>query len=156
MAWTGPAGYPADGSGQGYPPCPGQPGYGQPAYGQPGAYPGYPGYPGYGWQQAYPVVPAYPGYPAAAYPYPGYPVPGDPWGLGKPSNWPTFLVTFFFGIFGLIPAIRHATMARERGYSQASYWVTFGLTMALPALSWIFLFLAFFAIAGGTAAGGGG
>jgi hypothetical protein len=50
--------------------------------------------------------------------------------LGKPSAWPTFLVTFFgtlvfapLGFLGLIPAIRHAEMARQRGYSQAPYWL---------------------------------
>ena len=44
----------------------------------------------------------------------------------QPSYIPTVLVTLFFGIFGLIPAVRHSQMAKSRGYSQNGYWWIFG------------------------------
>ncbi len=44
----------------------------------------------------------------------------------QPSYIPTVLVTLFFGIFGLIPAVRHSQMAKSRGYSQKGYWWIFG------------------------------
>ena len=53
---------------------------------------------------------------------------------GQPSLIPTFVVTLLFGAFGLIPAMRHSHMARERGYSTRGYWWTFGLTLLIPAL----------------------
>lgn len=48
----------------------------------------------------------------------------------QPSYAPTILVSLFFGAFGLIPAFRHSSMARERGYSGNGYWWAFGLTIA--------------------------
>lgn len=50
--------------------------------------------------------------------------------LGSPSLVPTILVTIFFGVFGLIPAVRHSKMARERGYKGAKYWTAFGVSLA--------------------------
>jgi hypothetical protein len=102
-------------------------------------------------QQGYPGGPGYPG--------PGYGGPGgfqgpsDPYGLGKLSAWPTFLVTFFgtlvfpplFGFLGLIPVIRHAGMARQRGYSQVPYWLAFGLTIGLLTIISIVVYFAILA-----------
>lgn len=42
--------------------------------------------------------------------------------LGRPSYLPTALVSFFFGLFGLWPAIRHSALARSRGFSTGGYW----------------------------------
>ena len=130
MAWTGPSDPSYHPGGPGGPPSGGYPGI-----------PGYPGqqvYPGQGYlgQQGYPAGPGYPG-PGYGGPA-GFQGPGDPYGLGQPSAWPTFLVTFFgalvfapLGFLGLIPAIRHAGMAHQRGYSQVPYWLAFGLTLGL-------------------------
>lgn len=52
----------------------------------------------------------------------------------RPSYTPTILVSIFFGVFGLIPAIRHSRMARERGYTTSGYWWSFGLPMLIPTL----------------------
>jgi len=57
-----------------------------------------------------------------------------------PSVWPTVLVTFFFGIFGLIPASMHTSRAREAGRPTNTYWAAFGWTMAASILLWV-LFL---------------
>jgi hypothetical protein len=45
----------------------------------------------------------------------------------KPSIAPTLLVTIFFGLVGLWPAIRHGRMARDRGLSSGRYWWAFGI-----------------------------
>ena len=54
--------------------------------------------------------------------------------------WPTLLITFFFGIFGLIPASIHTSRAREAGRPTNTYWAAFGWTMAASILLWV-LFL---------------
>ena len=41
-----------------------------------------------------------------------------------PAIWPTLLITFFFGIFGIIPAVMHTTRAREAGRPTKNYWAT--------------------------------
>jgi hypothetical protein len=133
MAWTGPGDSGNQGYGQqgysGGPSYPGQQGYpGQQV--PPGGYQGYqggPGYQGYGGQQGYPGGP-------------GFARPGDPYRLGKPSYWLTFVITFFFGLFGLIPAILHSNTARERGYSQSSYWIAFAVGLGLEIVLSIALF----------------
>jgi len=43
-------------------------------------------------------------------------------------------VSLFFGLFGLIPAVRHSRMARERGYSERGYWWAFGVVVGIEAL----------------------
>ncbi len=47
---------------------------------------------------------------------------------GRPSYVPTLLVSLLGGLFGLIPAVRHSTMARQRGYRTSGYWWAFGLS----------------------------
>ena len=41
-----------------------------------------------------------------------------------PTIWPTLLITFFFGIFGIIPATMHTSRAREVGRPTNNYWAT--------------------------------
>ena len=50
----------------------------------------------------------------------------------RPSYTPTIVVTIFFGLVGLWPAVRHATMAKARGYSTRGYWVAFCASMLVP------------------------
>jgi hypothetical protein len=54
-----------------------------------------------------------------------------------PTVWPTVVVTFLFGIFGLIPASMHTSRAREAGRPTNTYWVAFGWTMVATILLWI-------------------
>src|SRR5664279_4471272 len=62
--------------------------------------------------------------------YPQPPQPPQPYGNNQqpaaalPSIWPTLLITFFFGIFGIIPAVMHTTRAREAGRPTNNYWAT--------------------------------
>jgi hypothetical protein len=42
------------------------------------------------------------------------------------------VVSFLFGLFGLIPAVRHSRMARERGYPTGGYWWSFWLAWLVP------------------------
>lgn len=57
------------------------------------------------------------------------PVPAEPG--DRPSYWPTILVSFIFGLFGLIPAVRHSRMAERRGYKSSNYWVAFGISFGM-------------------------
>jgi hypothetical protein len=50
--------------------------------------------------------------------------------LGRPSYAPTALTSFFFGLFGLWPAMRHAAMARRRGLSTSGYWMAWIISWA--------------------------
>ena len=59
----------------------------------------------------------------------------------RPSFAPTVLVTIFFGIFGLIPALRHSHMARERGYSTSGYWWAFWLPILIPTAVLVLVFV---------------
>jgi hypothetical protein len=59
---------------------------------------------------------------------------GSPSTYGRPSYWPTLIVSLLFGIFGLIPARRHSRMARERGYPTKGYWWSFWLAWLGPYL----------------------
>lgn len=52
----------------------------------------------------------------------------------RPGLAPTILITGFFGLFGLIPAIRAARRSRALGFPGKDYWVAFALSM-LPALA---------------------
>jgi hypothetical protein len=63
----------------------------------------------------------------------------------RPSYLPTIVVTLFLGIFGLIPALRHSRMARDRGLTTAGYWWSFGLCLVLPiGIVFMVLFVAVF------------
>ena len=69
----------------------------------------------------------------------GRPIVVQPRDLGGTSTWrerpsytPTIVVTMLFGVFGLIPAVRHSRMARERGYSASGYWWSFWLPILVP------------------------
>jgi hypothetical protein len=64
----------------------------------------------------------------------------------RPSYVPTALVTFFFGLFGLIPAVRHSRMARERGYPDSGYWVTFAVAMVTATALYVAIVIAAVAI----------
>lgn len=50
----------------------------------------------------------------------------------RPSYTPTIVVSMFLGVFGLLPALRHSRMARERGYSTSGYWWSFWLPLLVP------------------------
>jgi hypothetical protein len=124
----------------------------QPPVGSNGYHPptdpnGYPGGAGYQGGTGFPGQQGYLGGQGYGYGYPGPEPPGDPMGLGRPSYLPTFLVTFFFGAFGLIPAFRHSKMARLRGYPEQGYWWTFGLTMVIPIVFWIVFYVTILAVA---------
>jgi len=66
--------------------------------------------------------------------------------LGRPSYAPTILVTLFFGLFGLIPAILHSRQAQDRGYPTSGYWWSFGLAIVGSIVSWWILAFIFFTI----------
>lgn len=81
--------------------------------------------------------------PAAA-PYVAAPYVSPQRAVGTPpSAWPTGLVTFFFGIFGLIPAMRHSDQARSMGYPTQKYWIAFGCAIAGSILFWILFYVVF-------------
>lgn len=66
-----------------------------------------------------------------------------------PSRWPTILVTFFFGPFGLIPAANAAHTAESRGRYAGRYWTTFFVTFLFSCFAW---FLAYMVVFGGLVA----
>jgi hypothetical protein len=66
--------------------------------------------------------------------------PGD-----EPSVVLTVVITFFFGVFGLIPASIHAARANRAGLSGKKYWVAFGVTMGVELVFWMGLTIAFYA-----------
>jgi len=41
------------------------------------------------------------------------------------------VITFFFGIFGLIPAVMHSNRAARLGASRAPYWWTFAVVVVI-------------------------
>lgn len=51
-----------------------------------------------------------------------------------PSLAATILVSFFFGVFGLIPAARHSRRAAELGYPSGRYWGAFAGALAASIL----------------------
>jgi hypothetical protein len=55
--------------------------------------------------------------------------------LGRPSYLPTALTSFFFGLVGLWPAIRHSALARRRGFSTGGYWMAWIVGWAAGSLS---------------------
>jgi hypothetical protein len=72
-------------------------------------------------------------------------VPGQ---SGRPSYAPTLIVTIFFGIVGLWPALRHSRMARERGYTTGGYWWAFWSPIIASYVLWISLVYALIAFEG--------
>lgn len=92
--------------------------------------------------------PAVPGSPSAGNPPPGYAPVGhaSPVVAPAPPNvTATILITFFFGLFGLIPAIRGARRARAAGYPENRYWIAFGATMAGSLVAYVLVVVALFA-----------
>lgn len=91
-------------------------------------------------------------YPPNAYGQPNQPYqqPYQPMGPAKQplSIWITVLVTFFFGLFGLIPTVIGENQARQVGAPTGKHWKAFGLTI----LASLLLALLFFMLLGGLAA----
>lgn len=58
-----------------------------------------------------------------------------PWSAPPPSVVPTVLITFFFGLFGLIPAIRHSQRAQLLGQPSGRYWGGFAGALVGAALA---------------------
>lgn len=96
-----------------------------------------------------------------SYPYPQdswYSYPSPPrrgarfeggWAEGEqrwsaPSLWPTVVITFCFGAFGVIPAVLHSQEARQHGSSSGRYWVAFALAFAAGVLVWSLALLIIF------------
>lgn len=90
---------------------------------------------GPGTQELYPPQYGQPFPPGQYY----YPPTGNPPGL--PSRTLTIVITFFFGLFGLIPAYLHGKEAERLGGSSNRYWTAFGVTFAVSMLVWIALVL---------------
>ena len=63
-----------------------------------------------------------------------------------PTPWPTFWVTLFFGLFGVIPAAIHSAEAKNRGKDTRPYWVTFGCTFVGSIVGWYLLLLLLFLV----------
>jgi hypothetical protein len=57
----------------------------------------------------------------------------------RPSYTPTIVVTLFFGLVGLWPAIRHSNMAKRRGYTVRGYWWAFGVILGIQIVVGILL-----------------
>lgn len=72
-------------------------------------------------------------------------LPGQAVTASLPSRWPTILVTFFFGIFGLIPAAVAARTAESRGGRGGRYWGAFGVTLLASAVAYLLAYLLIFA-----------
>lgn len=99
-------------------------------------------------QEAVPLAEAAAPAPAHSSPRPPAAVPTI--ALARPSIVPTALVSFFFGLFGLIPAIIHARIAAARGYPTGRYWGTFAAAMAASLIVWIGGSMALVAANGGS------
>jgi hypothetical protein len=94
-------------------------------------------------------------YPQQGYPPPGYaPVGFQP---PVPSRTLTVVITAFFGLFGIIPAVLHSKRAEAVGVPGSRYWKAFGITLgvvvAVHALIWTLLFVLVFNVATTAAAG---
>lgn len=63
----------------------------------------------------------------------GYPGPVAP----LPSRTTTVVITFFFGLFGLIPAYLHGKTAERHGVSPGRYYTAFAITLAVSVFVWI-------------------
>lgn len=94
-------------------------------------------------------------HPAAPSPVPPYP------GEKAPGLALTIVITFLFGLFGLIPAAIAASRARRARYPEGRYWVAFGATMVASIVAYALVVVAALsaltAVTGqGTPAAGGG
>lgn len=85
---------------------------------------------------------------APAWGHPGY-GPAAPDAL-LPSTIPTIAVTFFFGLFGLIPAAVATGKARAAGVHTGRYWASFGWTLVTSFLIWMVCVVLAFGIVAGT------
>jgi hypothetical protein len=70
------------------------------------------------------------GPPPGYYPPGGYPQYGYQQ-VALPTVWPTILITFCFGLLGLIPAIMHTNKAKLAGKPTSNYWIAFGCTLVV-------------------------
>lgn len=59
-----------------------------------------------------------------------------------PTITSTVLVTAFFGLFGLIPAVGNSNRARALGAATNKYWKAFWITLAANALVWVLIAVA--------------
>ena len=51
-----------------------------------------------------------------------------------PAITTTVVITFFFGLFGLIPASIHSSRAREFGQATNKYWQAFWITFGIEVV----------------------
>ncbi len=54
----------------------------------------------------------------------------------QPSGAATFVVTWLFGLFGLIPLFLHTGEARDRGLDTRRYFIAFALGLLASAALW--------------------
>jgi hypothetical protein len=59
-----------------------------------------------------------------------------------PTITSTVLITVFFGLFGLIPAVSNTNRARALGVQTSKYWKAFGVTIAAVLAGWVLIFAA--------------
>lgn len=59
--------------------------------------------------------------------------------LPAPGLTTTILITFFFGLFGLIPAAIDAGRARDHGHPSGRYWGAFVITQGITALAGVLI-----------------
>jgi hypothetical protein len=59
-----------------------------------------------------------------------------------PTITSTVLITVFFGLFGLIPAVSNTNRARALGVQTSKYWKAFGVTIAAVLVGWVLIFAA--------------
>jgi hypothetical protein len=96
----------------------------------PGWHPAGPGPEGYGAHPTWPVAPPTYG-PGTAYSTgPSYSATGGASFLPPPAVWPVILFSCFFGLFGIISAVRRSSAASKLGISGGRYWVGFGAGLA--------------------------
>lgn len=73
---------------------------------------------------------------AAAYVFsspPAQPMPGP---LPLPGIATVVAVTLLFGVWGIVPAMRHTSTARAEGVHTRRYWAAFWWSLAATALVW--------------------
>jgi hypothetical protein len=56
--------------------------------------------------------------------------------MEPPAVWPVALLTFLFGVFGIVSASRRAGQARRGRNSVTPYWVTFVITLVVAGFVW--------------------
>lgn len=93
----------------------------------------------------------YPSGPPRSYPADPQPAP-RPQGLEPPGIALTVVITFLFGLWGLIPAAMGANRATELRRPSGRYWSAFGLTMLFNVLLVVGAVMAFILFTGGSLA----